>query len=129
MKMLRLASLLFAITSLGVLAPLRSMQSTIDSSTCSSIIDDSPSPAIKCPQADLVSRCRTERTTIRTCSSEVFGPHPIAGVAMVAAHKQAVETPLNSSTEDHRTPCLAVYAARHIRERTPAAPATAEDKL
>jgi hypothetical protein len=128
MKMLWLVSLLFAITGLGVPAPPGTTQSTIDPGSPCSITDDSPSPTIKCRLADLAYPCRTLETMVRACSFDVFGPSPIVGAATEAAPHQAVETPLDSVTQD-RTPCSAACIARHFPGQTPPAPETAEDRL
>jgi hypothetical protein len=93
MNTVRFVPVLFAITSLGVLAPLERAQSTVESSASASITDDSASPAIRHPQPDLGYRRPTERTKLRTYAFDAFGPYPIAGAALVASLNQAEGTP------------------------------------
>jgi hypothetical protein len=92
MKMLRFVPLLFAIAGLGVLAPHGRAQSTV-ASRASAIADDSPAPAIKHPQPDLVYRRPTEKTKLRNYAFDAFGPYPIAGAALVAGLNQSEKTP------------------------------------
>ena len=93
MKMLRFVPLLFAITSLGVLAPLGRGQSAVDTNSSSSITDDSPASAIKHPHPLLVYSRPTGKMKLRTYVFDAFGPYPIAGAAMVAGLNQAEGTP------------------------------------
>ncbi len=93
MKMFRFIPLLFAILGLGVLAPVQRAQSAVGSSTSSSIMGDSPSPAIKYPQPDLQYRRPTEKTKLRTYLFDAFGPYPIFGAAVVAGVNQSEGTP------------------------------------
>ena len=93
MKMLRIVSLLAAITGLGILAPLDRAQSSIVPGTSSSIVGESPSPTTKPPLVNPAYKSPTERTRLRTYFFDAFGPYPIAGAALLAAVNQSEKNP------------------------------------
>jgi len=93
MKMFRVVSLLAAIASWGILAPLDRAQSAIASGTSSSVVGDSPSPTVKHPIVDSAYRSPTQKTRLRTYLFDAFGPYPIAGAALIAAVNQSESTP------------------------------------
>jgi len=93
MKVHRLIPLLFAVTGLGFLAPVQRAQSTVDSSSSSFFMGDSPLPAIKYSRADLLYKRPTEKMKLRTYLFDALGPYPIAGAAIIAAANQSENTP------------------------------------
>jgi hypothetical protein len=93
MSNLRVVSLLAAITSLGILAPLARAQSNIAPGTSSPIVAESPAAAPDRPLVDPIYRSPTEKTRLRTYFFDAFGPYPIAGAALIAAVNQSERTP------------------------------------
>ncbi len=93
MKLPRFTTLLFAFTGLGVLTPQGTAQTTVASSSSSSIADDSSFPTIKHPQPDLVYRRPTEKMKLRTYAFDAFGPYPIALATLFAGLDQAQRNP------------------------------------
>ena len=93
MKMLRVVSLLAAITGLGVLAPLDRAQSSVVAGTSSSLTGDSPTPTSIPPLVDPAYRKPTAKMKLRTYLFDAFGPYPIAGAAFIAGVNQAEGTP------------------------------------
>jgi hypothetical protein len=96
MQMRRFVFLLFAITGLGVLAPLAKAQSTVasnTSNTSSSSSVDADLPTIKQPQTDLVYVRPTEKMKLRSYLFDTFGPYPVFGAALIGGINQADKTP------------------------------------
>ena len=93
MKLPRFITLLFAITSLGVLPPHGSAQSTVEALATSPAADDSALPAIKHVQPDPAYNRPTEKMRLRTYLFDAFGPYPILGSALVAGFNQSENTP------------------------------------
>src|SRR6476661_50314 len=93
MKVPRFVTLLFAITSLGVLPPHGSAQSTVEAGASSPVADDSTLPTIKHVQPDPAYRRPTEKMRLRTYLFDAFGPYPILGSALVAGVNQFENTP------------------------------------
>jgi hypothetical protein len=93
MKMRQFVPMLFAVTSLGVLAPRGSAQTTVASSSSSSVTEGSSSATIKRPRPDLVYVRPTEKMKLRAYLFDAYGPYPIAGAAFVAGINQAENTP------------------------------------
>ena len=93
MKMLRVVSLLAAITGLGILAPLDRAQLSGAPGTSSSFVAESPFPRAKLPLVDPAYKSPTEKTRLRTYFFDAFGPYPIAGAALIAAVNQSEKTP------------------------------------
>ena len=93
MKLSRFITLFFAITGLGILIPLGTAQTTVASSTSSSITDDSALPTIKHVKPDPVYNRPTEKMRLRTYLFDAFGPYPIVGAAFIAGVNQYEGTP------------------------------------
>jgi hypothetical protein len=93
MKMLRVVSLLAAITCSGILAPPDRAQSSVALGASSSVVGDSPVPATKRPLVDPVYLKPTGKIKLRTYLFDAFGPYPIVGAAFIAAVNQAEGTP------------------------------------
>src|SRR6266436_844583 len=81
MKPSMFITLLFAITSLGVLPPHGSAQSTVEARASSSIADDSAPPIIRHAQPDPAYKRPTEKMRLQTYLFDAFGPYPIVGAA------------------------------------------------
>lgn len=129
MKMHQLIPLPFALTDLGFLAPVQRAQSSIGSSSSSSIMRDSPSPVIKYPRSDWLHRRPMEKSKLRNYLLDAFGPYPsyygaqdalrMGNYNLLAFMRENVALefiyggPHTSS---------AVFIARQFRERTRAAP-------
>ena len=93
MKTLRFVPLLFAVISLSVFMPRVRAQSTVASSSSSSVRDDSPAPTITHPHPDIAYVRPTERMKLRAYFFDAVGPFPIVGAAAIAGLNQSENTP------------------------------------
>ena len=93
MKIFPFVPLLFAMTGLGVLSPLGRAQSTVASSTSSSIAEAPGSPTIDPPRPDLLYTRPTEKIKLRTYLFDAFGPYPFAVATLFAGIDQAQRNP------------------------------------
>jgi len=93
MSKLRVVSLLAAIVSLGILAPLARAQSSIAPGTASPIAAESTSSTPDQPLVAPAYQSPTEKTRLRTYFFDAFGPYPIFGSALIAAVNQREKTP------------------------------------
>jgi hypothetical protein len=57
------------------------------------MMGDSPSPAIKYPQPDLVYKRPTEKMKLPAYLFDAFGPYLIAGAVIIVAVNQSENTP------------------------------------
>jgi hypothetical protein len=92
MKRFRRVPFLGALTALAALVPPGKAQSAVDVGSFASI-SDLLSPRATHPQLDLAYRRPTERAKFRNYHFDIFGPHPIAGGAILGAIHQADKTP------------------------------------
>jgi hypothetical protein len=94
MKMFRVVSVSIAIAGLGMLAPVGTAQSSVDTVSSSiSSSTDSSSAATTRPPLDLTYRRPTDKTKLRNYLFDTFGPYAIVGSGILGAINQADKTP------------------------------------
>ena len=93
MKLPSFVTLLFAVTSLGVLPPHGNAQSTVEARASSPVADDPALTTIKHVQPDPVYKRPTEKMRLRTYLFDAFGPYPIVGAGLIAGVNQYEGTP------------------------------------
>jgi len=92
MKRMRVVPFLIASTCLGALAPIGKAQSSAGAGSSSSNVASHFSRSTTA-RLDLTYNRPSEKTKLRNYLFDAFGPHPIAGAAVLGAINQAHNTP------------------------------------